>query len=147
MNRRDLMAGLSAAALAGCGGADDPYFTFGGGGFIFNYRIADHYYGFVVRRQKPPPPGARLEARFELPGGGEEVQTAEIDPSRLDYMFRTPPLRGIVKGHAYRARLRVLDQAGAELAHYDKTFTTAVDQSTLPDQPLVVGPGYQTAPQ
>ena len=146
MNRRQLLLGMSALALSACSD-DDPYFIFAGGGFIFNYRIADHYYGFVARRRRTPPEGATLEARFELPGGGEQVETASYDAKRLDYMFRTGPLRGIVKGHPYRAVLVVRDATGAELARYEKTFATQVDQSTLPDQPLVVGPGYQPAPQ
>ena len=56
----------------------------------------------------------------------------------------TAQLNGIVKDHPYRAVLRIIDGAtGTEIARYEKTFKTAVDQSTLPDDPLVVGPAYQ----
>ena len=53
--------------LSGCGeDSAKPYVEFAGGGFIFNYRTANHYYGFVVRQKKPLPAGSKLEARFEV---------------------------------------------------------------------------------
>jgi len=146
MNRRHSLLALAALGLAACG-EEQPYFSFAGGGFIFNYRLADHYYGFVLRRKKAAPAGSRLEVVFELPGGAEKTETMAVEQNRLDYLFRTPPLTGIERGHAYRARVRLIDAQGAELARYDKSFTTDVDQSTLPQDPLVVGPGYQPAPR
>ncbi|MFT3988509.1 hypothetical protein [Aestuariivirga sp.] len=141
---------LACLALAACG--DDsktPYLEFIGGGFIFNYRTADHYYGFVARRKKPLPEGAVLEASFEVPGGPNQVLRETSSEGKLQYTFQTGDLRGIEKGHPYKAVLRVLDgTSGAELARYEKTFTTEVDETSLPEGPLVVGPGYQQpAPQ
>lgn len=148
--RHGLLLALGfTALLAGCG--DDsakPYLEFVGGGFIFNYRTADHYYGFVVRQKKPLPDGSKLEARFEVPGGPEQVVEQASRPGQLQYVFQTGDLQGIVKGHPYKAVLRVLDGAtGAEIAKYEKSFKTDVDQSTLPEDPLVIGPGYQQPPQ
>ncbi len=148
MTRRSgliLMLG-AASLLAGCEeDAAKPYVEFVGGGFIFNYRTANHYYGFVVRQKKPLPEGSKLEARFEVPEGApEQVVEQPARSGQLQYVFQTGDLQGIVKGHPYKASLRILDGAtGAELAKYEKSFKTDVDQSALPEDPLVVGPGYQ----
>jgi hypothetical protein len=135
----------SAFLLAACSDEQaTPYLEFIGGGFVFNYRNAELYYGFVARPKKPLPEGARLEAEFEVPIGPPLVISEPVRPGQLQYMFRTGHLRGIVKNHPYRAVLRLIDtKTGAEIARYEKTFATEVDQSTLPDRPLVVGPGYQ----
>jgi hypothetical protein len=117
---------------------------FVGGGFIFNYRTADHYYGFVARPVGPLPEGARLEAHFEVPGGGEQVVSEDATRGKLQYVFQTSGLHGIEKDHPYRAKLVVRDgQSGQELASFERTFKTEVDQASLPDSPLVIGPGYQ----
>lgn len=137
---------LAASLLIACeDNSKTPYLEFAGGGFIFNYRNADAYYGFVVRPKKPLPERSLLEARFEMPGGAPDyVVTTKPAPGQLQYMFKTDTLRGIVKGHDYKAVIRLVDGAtGAEIARYEKTFHTDVDQASLPDKPLVVGPAYQ----
>ncbi len=52
MSRRSLVALLASLfLLAACEekASDEPYVEFVGGGFIFNYRLAEAYYGFLVR--------------------------------------------------------------------------------------------------
>lgn len=143
--RRRLLLAAPLLALAGCGSAESgPFLAYAGGGFIFNYRTANHYYGLVMRQRRPLPEGGRIEVRFEVPGG-EEVQSEPVTAGRLQYKFQTGDLDGIVPGHGYTASVRLLDPAGKELERFDKRFTTTVDQSTLPDKPLVTGPGYQPA--
>ncbi len=135
-----------SVVVSGCGeDSNAPYFEFAGGGFIFNYRNAEHYYGFVVRPKRSLPADAILEAHLEMPGGRPPlVLTEPVTPGRLQYMFRTGNLRGIVKDHPYRAVLKLIDgKTGAELGRVEKTFATEVDQSSLPQDPLVIGPGYQ----
>ena len=146
MSLRLKLAFALAGLLLGCKeDASTAYVEFAGGGFIFNYRTADHYYGFVVRQKKPLPEGSRLEARFEVPGGRpEQVVEQPSRPGQLQYVFQTGDIDGIVKNHPYRATLRILDgTTGAVIAKYKTTFKTDVDQSMLPEGPLVVGPGYQ----
>ncbi len=146
MNGQLLLVIALAGPLSGCkDDASAPYVEFAGGGFIFNYRTANHYYGFVVRQKKPLPEGGRLEARFEVPGNKpEQVVELPIRVGQLQYVFQTGDLEGIVKDHPYKATLRILDgTTGAVIASYETTFKSAVDQSTLPEGPLVVGPGYQ----
>ena len=146
MSRRLILAFALASLLSGCrDDASIAYVQFVGGGFICNYRTANHYYGFVVRQKKPLPEGSRLEARFEVPGGRpEQVVEQPTRRGQLQYVFQTGDLDGIVKDHPYKAILRILDgTTGEVIASYETTFKSAVDQSTLPQSPLVIGPGYQ----
>lgn len=146
ISRQLLLAIALAGVFSGCkDDASTPYVEFVGGGFIFNYRTANHFYGFVVRQKRPLPEGSRLEARFEVPGKElEQVVEQPTRPGQLQYVFQTGDLDGIVTGHPYKAALRILDgTTGAVIATYETTFKSAVDQSALPESPLVVGPGYQ----
>jgi len=126
-----------------------PYVEFIGGGFIFNYRLADADYGFVVKPVRSIPAGTRLEAVFEDPAGGGPLRVRQAArDGMLQYTFRSPSVRGVVANRPYRAELRLLDPAtGNELARYERTFTSDVDQAVLPDRPPVTGPGYQTNPE
>jgi hypothetical protein len=134
--------------LAGCEeDASKPYLAYAGGGFVFNYRTADHYYGFVAKPLKPLPEGSIVEAEFELPGEANTLVLREPAAfGRLQYMFRTPSLRGIVKDKTYTTVLRLIAADGKELASYSRSFQTDVDQAALPDKPLVIGPGYAPNP-
>jgi hypothetical protein len=141
---------LLLAALAACseGDGEAPYLEFLGGGFIFNYRLAQAEYGFVLKRLRRMPDGTIIEARLENPAGGEPFvlrETATWD--RLEYVFRSPPVHGVKANHDYRVDVRLIDGAsGRVLATYTRTFRSDVDQSVLPERPPVVGPGYQAAP-
>lgn len=143
---------LTVATLAAsCDGEpeDGPYVEYAGGGFVFNYRIAEATYGFVVKRIRGIPPGTVLEAQFENPAGGDpliERQTAR--QGALQYRFQSPPVSGVKADRDYRIELRLLDPAsGALIASYVYAIRSQLDQSVLPDQPLTVGPGYQPNPQ
>ena len=139
----------AVALLAGCKeDASQPYLAYAGGGFVFNYRTADHYSGFVAKPVRPLPDGAIVEAEFEMPGDANKFVAREPAAfGRLQYMFRTPALRGIVKDKEYATVLRVVAADGKELARYTHTFHTDVDQAALPDKPLTVGPGYTPNPE
>jgi hypothetical protein len=138
---------LLALLLAGCGeDAKAPYMEIAGGGFVFNYRIADAYYGFIARPKRALPEGGTLEALFELPSGGPPLSVRQpVRDGQIQYAFKTISLRHVRKDHPYKALLRVLDSGGKELARYERSFTSDVDQDTLPQKPLVTGPGYQPA--
>jgi hypothetical protein len=135
--------------LIGCDGDKGPYLSFAGGGFVFNYRIGEMYYGFVVKPERRLPEDSVIEARLEDPAGGPDIV---IDmPTRsgqLQYMFRTPAVKGVKKDKDYRVEMRLLDKPqGTVLASMSRTFRSTVDQSELPDKPLVVGPGYTPNPE
>jgi len=136
--------------LAGCG-ADDPtqpHVEFLGGGFIFNYRLAETDYGFVVKPLRTLPPDTQLVALFEDPAGGPPFAVSQ--PTRrgmLQYVFRSPPVHGVVAGRDYRVELRLVElQTGRVIASYERNFRSDVDQAVLPDRSPVIGPGHPPEP-
>ena len=142
------LAALALAAACSPGEGDGPYLEFLGGGFVFNYRLAEADYGFVVKRLRRIPEGTIIEARLEDPAGGEPFvirETASWD--RLEYVFRSPPVRGVRAGRDYRVEVRLLEPGGRLLATYARTFRSDVDQEVLPERAPVVGPGHQPAPR
>ena len=141
--------GALSLALAGCwDDADKPYLAIAGGGFVYNYRVGDAFYGFVAKPQRALPEGSVLEATFENPSGDPITERQEARSGQLQYSFQTPPLKGIRAGHPYRVSLRLLDaEGGRTLGQYGKSFHTDIDQSEVPDKPLVVGPGYARNPE
>ena len=148
MSRTVLALLVIVALLAGCDDQDQPYVKFEGGGFMFNYRIAEAFYGFSLRPMRKLPAGPVLEAEFEDPSGGpafHERQT--VGEPKLRYLFRTPALKGIRANVPYRAKILVRQAGtGSLLATYERTFTSDADQSELPEIPLVPGPAYQRNP-
>jgi hypothetical protein len=138
-----------ALLLAACGEDQNaPYLSFAGGGFVFNYRNAEAFYGFVARPLRTLPEGGVIEAQFEVPGTPEPAISREkVVPGKVQYSFQSPNLTGIEAKRDYKAVMRLIDAQGKEVARYERNFHTDVDQATLPNQPLVVGPGYQKNPE
>jgi hypothetical protein len=101
-----------------------------------------------VKRLRSLPEGAILEARLENPAGGAPFVIREAAAwDRLEYVFRSPPVRGVQAGRDYRVEVRLLEPGGKVLARYARTFRSDVDQSVLPETAPVTGPGYQPAPR
>lgn len=141
---------MALVGLAACGDDEGkPYLAFAGGGFVFNYRIGEAFYGFVAKPERALPEGALIEARFENPAGGDPIVVSHPARSgQLTYSFQTPPLKGIVADRDYRVELSLLDPASGKVyAAYAKTFRTGVSQADLPDKPLVLGPAYTPNPE
>ncbi len=147
-----------AALLAGCSAdtttpaaeapaiteSGDRYVEITGGGFIFNYRIAETTAGMVAVPIQPLPEAAKLEASFENPAGGAPILlTQETRAAQTKYVFTTPPLQGVAKDRPYAVSLRVVGADVAELQKLALTYKSNVDQSVMPLDPLTVGPGYQ----
>ncbi|HXF54619.1 MAG TPA: hypothetical protein VNK52_10905 [Hyphomicrobiaceae bacterium] len=144
-----LVALVVGAIMAACDDASKPYVDIEGGGFIFNYRIAEAFYGVSLRPMRRLEPGTVLEVEFENPAGGKPYVVREtVDAARLSYMLRTPGLSGIEKDRPYRVEVRVLAPGdGRLLARYETTFKSDLDQSMLPSKPLTIGPGYTPNPE
>lgn len=139
-----LLAPLSAA----CSSDDTPYLQVQGGGFVFNYRIAEATMSVVAVAVKPLPEGATVEASFTDPAGGPPIVLVEkATPAAVKYDFSTPPLSGIVAETDYPVIVRVVDAAGKELQKVETMFRSQLDQSVLPEKPLVVGPVYTPNPE
>jgi hypothetical protein len=144
-----LLALAVGAIMAACDDASKPYVEIEGGGFIFNYRMAEAFYGVSLRPMRRLEVGTVLEAEFENPAGGKSYVVREtVDAARLSYMLRTPGLSGIEKDRPYRVEVRVRAPGdGRLLAKYERTFKSDLDQSMLPDKPLTIGPGYTPNPE
>ena len=149
---RRMAAGLVTAAalalsMAGCDSADKPYVKIEGGGFIFNYRVAEAFYGVSLKPMRRLDPGTVLEVAFEDPAGGALIVVREtVSANRLAYMLRTPGVSGVRKDRPYHVEVRVIAPGGTVLARYPKTFTSNIDQTVLPKRPLTIGPGYTRNP-
>ena len=140
---------FAIAALAGCSKEETgPYLELRGGGFIFNYRIAEATMGLVAAPLRTLPAGGTIEASFEDPAGGPAIVRSEkIDTGKESYEFVTPPLKGIVADKEYEVVVRVLGADGKEVDRLEKGFHSQLDQSTLPEKPLVIGPVYTPNPE
>jgi hypothetical protein len=131
---------LLAAACTESG----DYLAVAGGGFVFNYRIAEATYGIALKPMRELPAAGVVEATLENPAGGEPIvmrKEGPFNPTRIS--FETPPVEGVVKGKPYKVVVVLRDASGATLQIIEKTFTSELDQSVLPDRPLAIGPGYQ----
>ena len=138
------IAVLSLIVLAACSGEEGSYFEVAGGGFVFNYRIAEAKYGIALKPMRDIPADAVIEATFDNPSGGQPFvirKEGPFNPTRV--AFDTPPLKGVVKGHPYQVTVILRDGSGAPLQTIEKTFQSELDQTVLPERPLAIGPGYQ----
>jgi hypothetical protein len=139
---------VALALLAGCTGESGPAFEIVGGGFLFNYRLAEVTAGLVVVPRRAFPAGSALEMSFENPAGGAPIVVAKpVTPETTKVDFETPPLSGVKADRAYVVTVRLVDGQGKELARVDKNFRSQLDQSKLPKAPLTIGPGYAPNPQ
>jgi hypothetical protein len=142
-----LATALALAALTGCEEPERPAIVIEGGGFIFNYRVADVTYGVAVRPQRKLEAGATLEAEFEDPAGGTPVTvTQAIVARQLSYALQSPPVSGVKAGRPYRVVVRLRSPTGAQLASAEKFLTSDLDQDIMPSTPLTQGPGYAPNP-
>ncbi len=134
--------------LAACQGEDGDYLVVTGGGFIFNYRLAEASYGLVAEPRRELPEGAVLVAEFEDPSGGPAIVVRHnVRPGHRRFSLETPPVHGVVKDREYHAILRLELPEGNVIETHERTFRSNLDQSILPDAPLTIGPGYQRPPQ
>ena len=127
---------------------ETPYLRIAGAGFMFNYRVADAYYGFTALVMKPVKNSSVIEASFEDPAGGPPfVITAKLWPKTRQYGLRSPPLTGIEKDRPYQVTVRLLQQGdGAVLFEDAFTVKSSLSSAVMPSTPLTIGPGYTKNP-
>jgi hypothetical protein len=144
--RKSTIAGALAGALAlptACSESGD-YLAVAGGGFVFNYRLAEAEYGIALKPMRDLPADSSIETTFENPSGGEPFVIRKDGPfNPIRVAFDTPALDGVVKDRPYRVVVVLRDAGGATLQRIEKTFTSQLDQTALPERPLAIGPGYQ----
>jgi hypothetical protein len=126
-----------------------PYLNVLGGGFIFNYRVADVYYGFTAVVMRPLPTGSIIEASFEDPrGGAPHVVRQRVGTDTNRYSLRSPPVRGVEKGKPYEVSIRVMDRSERTLLwSHRMDFRSQISDDVVPDRPLTIGPGYHRNPE
>jgi len=126
---------IAALLLVSCGESDDtPYLEHLGGGFIFNYRVGDAFYGIVVKARRRLPDGSVIEAEFENPSGGKPfVLQQTASRGRTEYSFRTPALQGVKKDTPYRVTVRLRKTAtGSVIAQFSHSYRSSLSQAALP---------------
>ncbi|WP_428606922.1 hypothetical protein [Sedimenticola sp.] len=125
-----------------------PYLHVLGGGFIFNYRVSDIFYGVAVVPVHSVEVGDVVEARFEDPAGGPDIPVRkQFGLTHEPIQLRTPPLQGVIAGRPYRVELRVLSRVDervmwSSVLHYRSN----IDGKLISPVPPVLGPGYHRNP-
>ena len=122
--------------------------VFAGGGFLYNYRIAETRYGLSMRVVHPVPIGTLLEATFENPAGGDPfIVTRSLGTEPGLVGVESPALPDVATGRDYAVVIRLRDRVTNEvLETHERRFRTNVDPSVMPKRPLTVGPGYHRNP-
>lgn len=128
--------------------ADKPYLVVTGGGFIFNYRVAEAFYGFSVTVQKPLEVGSIIVAQFEDPSGGESmVEQVRVNARTVNYSLRSPGVRGVKAAVPYEVVISLYDYSGKTLIERQiRHFKSSMDSAIVPEEPLTIGPGYHRNP-
>jgi hypothetical protein len=115
--------------------------------FIFNPRIAEATYVVTFAVLKQPPDGSRVEALFDNPAGGDALKLEQsLRAGQTKIALESEPLQCIKKDKPYAFKVRLLSADGTELQVVESSIRSTLDQSVMPDQPLVEGPGYDPNP-
>lgn len=139
---------MLAGLLCACRDAGEgDYVNVTGRIFVFNYRIAQATYLLTLGKLRPLPDGAVLEATFENPAGGAPfVVRQKVWPMMEKITVESPPIKCVKADREYKVSMRLEDPGGKILQTIERTMISDVDQSVMPDKPLVVGPFYDANP-
>jgi hypothetical protein len=143
------LALAAMAGVAGCRdtGAEGEYFEVSGKLFVFNYRVATATYLVTLNPLQPMQEGQTAVATFQDPAGGEPIVVRQKIWPKLDKTtIESPPLRCVAKDKPYSVSIAIEEEGGNVVQKLDTTITSNLDQSVLPDRPLVVGPIYTPNP-
>jgi len=123
--------------------------AFAGGGFLYNYRIAEVRYGLTMRVINPVPIGTRLQVTFDNPAGGEPfVVTRQLGSDTSLVSVESPALPDVATGRDYIVIIRLRDRdTNAVLETHERAFRTNIEPDVMPKKPLTVGPGYRRNPE
>lgn len=148
---RIALAGSLFAVASGCReepAADGDPFAVSGKFFNFNYRVATATYLVTLKPLAPMQEGDVAIGTFENPAGGEPVVVRQkVWPKLEKVTLESDPIRCVVKDKPYAISIVIEDAAGKVRQKIDTTLTSNLDQSILPDKPLVVGPVYTPNPE
>jgi hypothetical protein len=144
-----ILLALALSVLVGaCSNQNGPYLKVTGGGFIFNYRLANAMLGILVVAQRELPEGGAIEVSFTNPAGGQPlIHREELTDDESQFDFRFESLAGIRKDTDYVVTVRLLDASGTLIDTVERVYRSDIDQAaTMPEKPLTVGPGYAPNP-
>lgn len=136
-------------ALAACreSGGEGEWFAVKGRLFEFNYRLGIATYVVTLDALKPFGEGNVAVVHFEDPAGGPPLQLRQkLWPKLRHQTLTSPPLACVVRDRPYAVDIRIEDAGGTLMQRIDLTMTSNLDQSILPDRPLVIGPVYELNP-
>jgi len=140
---------VALLGAAGCrdSGEEGEYFEVSGKLFVFNYRVATATYLVTLNPLQPMREGQTAVATFQDPAGGEPIVVRQkIWPKLEKTTIESPPLRCVAKDKRYSVSIAIEEDGGRVVQKLDTTITSNLDQSVLPDRPLVVGPLYTPNP-
>jgi hypothetical protein len=147
--RRVYAAILLVLAAAGCRDEQaGSYLQLTGRIFVFNYRVATATFVVTYAKLQPVPDGATLLTVFDNPAGGGAIEvTQKVWPKMDKIAVESPPVFCIVKDKPYAFKSTLMGPDGARLQEISGTVVSSLDQTVLPDRPLVVGPAYTPNPE
>lgn len=142
---------MAALALAACEPADGPFVEMTGGGFQFNYRIAEATYTMVATSRRKVPEGTLFVAEFEdpsnpLPDGAPLVAELVSRAGQTRFALSSPPVTGVVADRDYTVVLTLKAADGSLIETHRKTYSSKIGSEVLPSRPLTIGPGYTPNP-
>ncbi len=114
---------------------------------LFNPRLATATYVVTLDRLRDIPDGSRVIAWFDNPAGGDKLRIEQkVWPNATRIAIESAPLHCVRKGRAYAFSVRLVGPSGEDLQLVEASITSTLDQTILPDAPLVVGPAYEPNP-
>jgi hypothetical protein len=141
---------MCLVVLALCGCRDESrlsYLELTGRVFIFNPRIGEAIYVVTLGVVKPPPEGSRVEAVFDNPAGGEKLKLQQsLRTRQTKISLESEPLQCIKNDKTYAFKVTLLSNTGDVLQVVESSIRSTLDQSVMPDAPLVEGPAYDPNP-
>ena len=139
---------IGALALGACRDTGkDQLFAISGKLFEFNYRLAIATYVITLKPLRPMEEGQVAVVSFQNPAGGDPIiVNQKIWPKLPHITLTSPPLTCVVKDKPYAVSIAIEGADGSVVQKLDTTITSSLDQSVLPDRPLVIGPKYELNP-
>jgi hypothetical protein len=146
---RKVIAAIIVLFAASCRDRpDDGYIELSGRIFVFNYRVATATYVVTFSKLQQIPDGATMLTVFDNPAGGAAVEVRQkIWPKMAKIAVQSPPVFCIVKDKPYAFNSALIGPDGTRLQEISGTVISSLDQTVLPDRPLVVGPFYTPNPE
>jgi hypothetical protein len=140
---------LASLLLLGCQDESrSGYLELTGRVFIFNPRIGKATYVVSLGMLKELPKNARIKAVFEDPAGGEKIEVNEVARVLAGKVaIESPAVFCIKKDQRYAFEITLLDSKSAVLQTIASSIKSSLDQSIMPDAPLVVGNAYEPNPE